>query len=576
MSDLTPQPPSSGDFPELDTLLESLCAGHLTHEASTDLVRRLNAEPAARWRYLLYLEVHTALHRLYGSRQAEALELLDSDEDSAPDPRHQQQILPALREVPDPREELPPPPPIPAMPITRPRRKLIFRWGAAAILVLGVTLASILMHRNRQATVVVDATPKPVPPSATFVAALSPAWSKHAPAPGDVMLPGWRELASGVIKLHFADGADALIEGPAIFDAASGARLDLKRGKATISVNGPPSSRTSPGQFTVTTPQARIVDLGTEFGVIVEQSQAAEVQVFRGAVAVKSEAPGAQSGPGTQPIHAGGSVRMEAGSGRAVPTAAKPIFIREAEFSARSLSSSSVSPRSAATFGILRDPRVVALYQFDPAPTDLSALRELTHPNGSADGRISGANWAAGRLPGTTCLSFAHPGEFAKISVPGSFSQLTLAAWINIATLQVPWAYSLLMTNDRGSGTNYVHWQVHAEGYLSLATFPAPGEPNFRSPVVFTPPSLNSWHHVATVFDQPGNRVSFYFDGVEISSVTSGNAKPVMIGEAHIGNWESRHDEGRDRSFHGEIQDLVIFRTALSPQEIRALAKGSG
>ena len=75
-------------------------------------------------------------------------------------------------------------------------------------------------------------------------------------------------------------GATVYIEAPARFDAVSGNRLLLRNGRLSASV--PPEGL----GFTVDTPDAEVIDFGTEFSIEVESS-ASEVHVFEGLVRVQ-------------------------------------------------------------------------------------------------------------------------------------------------------------------------------------------------------------------------------------------------------------------------------------------------
>jgi hypothetical protein len=95
---------------------------------------------------------------------------------------------------------------------------------------------------------------------------------------GDEIPPGIFRLESGVIEITFATGAKAAIEGPSRFKLTSGGSMELELGKIATEV--PKRAR----GFTVTTPTATVVDLGTRFGAIVGNDKSSEVDVFQGRV----------------------------------------------------------------------------------------------------------------------------------------------------------------------------------------------------------------------------------------------------------------------------------------------------
>ena len=109
----------------------------------------------------------------------------------------------------------------------------------------------------------------------------------------------WREtglaagqchLEKGLLHLRFDGGVMVYVEAPTQFEAVSGKRLVLHRGRLSASV--PPEGV----GFTVETPEAEVVDFGTEFSLDVEFGTS-EVHVFDGLVRVQLRSKmGGQSG----------------------------------------------------------------------------------------------------------------------------------------------------------------------------------------------------------------------------------------------------------------------------------------
>jgi|GEM_PF-990484 len=87
------------------------------------------------------------------------------------------------------------------------------------------------------------------------------------------------ELQKGLLHLQFGGGVMVYVEAPARFDAVSKDRVVLHSGR--LSARVPPEGI----GFTVETPEAEVVDFGTEFSVDVERG-ASEVHVFDGLVRV--------------------------------------------------------------------------------------------------------------------------------------------------------------------------------------------------------------------------------------------------------------------------------------------------
>lgn len=86
-------------------------------------------------------------------------------------------------------------------------------------------------------------------------------------------------LAAGVVEVTFSIGAVVLLEGPVDFEIRDANRGFLHRGQAVARL-----SQNASAGFVIETAQAKVVDLGTEFGVKAGRSNETEIQVFTGKV----------------------------------------------------------------------------------------------------------------------------------------------------------------------------------------------------------------------------------------------------------------------------------------------------
>lgn len=118
---------------------------------------------------------------------------------------------------------------------------------------------------------------------ATLTASTAAQWKNSRPLREGTRLSADRyELISGTAEIRFDGGAMVSLQAPAILDLRSIGNCLLSRGRLTAVV-----PRVAHG-FTVLTPTARIVDLGTEFGVVVDRTEATHVEVFAGEVLLSS------------------------------------------------------------------------------------------------------------------------------------------------------------------------------------------------------------------------------------------------------------------------------------------------
>lgn len=96
---------------------------------------------------------------------------------------------------------------------------------------------------------------------------------------GSSLVAGQRiELSEGLAEITFNDGATVLLEGPATFDVNATDKIDLHAGRLAAVV--PQRAR----GFRVHTPSLDLFEVGVEFGLIAQESGAAELHVFSGLV----------------------------------------------------------------------------------------------------------------------------------------------------------------------------------------------------------------------------------------------------------------------------------------------------
>jgi len=96
------------------------------------------------------------------------------------------------------------------------------------------------------------------------------------------LCPGLRCLEQGIAQITFKGGAQVLLQAPCEFYLKSPNSMQMVTGSLMAQV--PPRAH----GFAVETPNGRIIDFGTEFGVTVNDLIQAEVHVFQGKVSFKS------------------------------------------------------------------------------------------------------------------------------------------------------------------------------------------------------------------------------------------------------------------------------------------------
>ncbi len=100
---------------------------------------------------------------------------------------------------------------------------------------------------------------------------------------GDSLREGQRlQIESGGLEILLTNGAKVTAEGPVDFEVTSLVMMELDLGKVVAAI-----PRTARG-YTIMTPTSEVVDIGTQFGVAVDEAGDTELHVFDGDVVARS------------------------------------------------------------------------------------------------------------------------------------------------------------------------------------------------------------------------------------------------------------------------------------------------
>ena len=112
------------------------------------------------------------------------------------------------------------------------------------------------------------------------MAAVDADWRDAEPLTGSFLEAGSFQLDAGTVELEFNDGARVTLRGPAAFELKNANHLHVLSGNLVAQI---PEQALG---FLVTTPQSAIINLGTEFGLVVDDAGQTDVHVIDGLVEV--------------------------------------------------------------------------------------------------------------------------------------------------------------------------------------------------------------------------------------------------------------------------------------------------
>jgi ferric-dicitrate binding protein FerR (iron transport regulator) len=268
-----------------DRQISDYLDGRLGTEETIALFDWLKADPENMRRLARAACIHSALRDHFAAlRELEINSELETH-DLSGSAMANAMILPALSEV---HESAPADPPAPLPFVELPRRRVAVSsrvpakprrshgWSYAAAIFLLVASASLYWAW-------------PAARSVRVVAAHHAVWGQGTASPvvGEKLPAGDLTLEQGVVKLGFASGNEVIVEGPARFSVRNDLAIDMRQGRLSALI-----SSTGRG-LRVSTPDAQVIDLGTEFGVETHGGTT-QVAVFQGRVTAASNADAAR------------------------------------------------------------------------------------------------------------------------------------------------------------------------------------------------------------------------------------------------------------------------------------------
>ncbi|HUP80348.1 MAG TPA: LamG-like jellyroll fold domain-containing protein, partial [Pirellula sp.] len=367
---------------------------------------------------------------------------------------------------------------------------------------------------------------------------------------GKRFVSGEYELMAGVAHLKFALGTEMILSGPAQFTLLDSMHVRMEYGK--IRVIAPPSAK----GFSILTPDAEYIDLGTEFGLDVDREvKASDLYVFDGQVNVSQK----DSKQLIDEVHEGGSKRHSMGVSESAPkmqstdfpTPNQIGFVRWQNHTER----------------ILKDPGLIAFFPFRRVANESVLSNQVNGSNGIPasvpNGQIVGARWVSGRWPGKDSLLFDGDNELVQLYVPGEYEELTIAVWLKIDRLD--YEMNAILNSD-GFEDGDVHFQITRQG------LPKGGVQGgvTKDTIIGDPLPIGTWNHVAMVISLPDHNRRVYANGKLVRYGDMDREVSIRPGMCRLGNWlpAASYFEKRTRAFRGKIDEMAIWNRALTEREL--------
>lgn len=372
-------------------------------------------------------------------------------------------------------------------------------------------------------------------------------WSGETAA--KIRADGWLttgilNLDSGTVLIAFNSGATAVVEGPAVLSIESANRMFLKSGKLTAEVPPPASG------FTVNTPRLNAIDIGTRFGVSVENNGDSELHVMHGKVEVSR----ASGNSIATLVHEGLALRAD---GR-TRSELMPIPYAGDQFALK--------------LGVQEISRPALHYTFDDSSRAIvedSSGEPLFDVTMVASGEL---DRSPKRGPGRKGAGLVfQPGETLDVPLSKDFrleAPHTIAFWVKIPPRLDGQGHEEILSYGREG----LAWGIACNLASSRG---ARGAVRIDCPTGFVIGSSDiadgNWHHIAYRFlggtdANIASHLHLFVDGKTetLSDLQAGSVKEGRVGTLRLGG-------DKLNGFQGWIDDLTLFREAISTAEIQKL-----
>lgn len=380
-------------------------------------------------------------------------------------------------------------------------------------------------------------------------------------------------LAQGHAEVVFGDGAAVIVAAPAAFTPIGPNAMQLISGSMTATC-----PETAEG-FTVATTSGLITDLGTEFGIAIEDDGSTRAQVFTGKITLTPPAADDRDWADEDTVNMSAGIAALATEGRVLSATPDELaYVRSEEYEAKLDADESAYARWLAySYDLRRDEALVAYFVPDDDALDRAACENLS-PNGSLDATLDGVSLAPGRFESKPSLLFRSDNSLCRIREQTILSDFTLTGWVWIDQMRSN--HVMLMGTEFWETVSGTHWQLeYTNGGrtwgMSIGVLESRdgAEEKATSWGILSPADRGRWVHLAVVVDRSAGHARFFVDGAVRDVLDYRPSVPHRFGNARIGTLrnEGRVSDPQDRHLDGRVDEMAILSRAMSDGEIQEM-----
>lgn len=368
-------------------------------------------------------------------------------------------------------------------------------------------------------------------------------------------------IQQGMVEVELVSGTKIILEGPALFAIVDSQEVKLQAGNLFAHV---PQQAIG---FSVITPASRILDLGTKFGVAVDQTGKTDVHVIQGQLEV-----GLIGSFGkvkeSRLLEMSDAVRLQPSSSRIADIDFQPrIFTKELDYES-----------------VIQESNPFVYFQFNQQEKGIVRNQAGNHHHLQLVGnvRLQGEG-----LEKTLRFDRSKQASYARLTEPVTnliSGDYAVELWVRPAALKHSTLVAIKYLQEGQELINAgpdvglfelmdyrARWFGRLTGLRWLLRLPPTSDvkqgKNVHSHFKY---QLGQWYHIVGV--RSGDELRLYIDG-ELQGTTEYGTKTPEKMAILIGRNFSRHDlpvkPTNPRAFIGEIDELMIYQRALTDTEIQ-------
>lgn len=349
-------------------------------------------------------------------------------------------------------------------------------------------------------------------------------------------------LVSGTVAVQLRNEVSMTVDGPATFEIKDASCVSLTAGNMRAEV--PRAGR----GFTVETPAANIVDLGTEFTVAVDaETGECQVQVVTGRVEVNHP----RDGTTIVELSRGQSTRVRDGKVVADARPTEPGV--------------SYSEWRESSEALRKDKDLFFYFDFAKSGEGDDVLQDMDSQEPRVNGDIMDAQWVEGRWPEKSALQFADDGNVIRLDLGHQLKQFSFAAWVNVDRLDRDLT-PVFSSVERISG--HINLAISRNRKTFIANLDDRSQHEYSE--VQLP--LGRWVLLAATVDAEQQAAITYING-EVAArtalpegVTPTFSACMLGGRLFFEDGEIRHE-----GFLGRIDEIAVWKRTLESAEIKQM-----